>query len=275
VCAATLPHVIEPKYPGVVEKTVLMSDCWNDAVLNENREEIINLYSQISSCHENCCRYLAAAAALQSDTYRLCFELTDVKKLTRFAARLAQQELKHKRDDEPSEKIRFISAVTNEGITVFENTARSLAKNIYVIEDEYGCVSRLLLSCLRAFALDSGLNIITCYCPLSPSNKIEHLFIPELNLGFMTSNRYHKLTLVPYKVISSRRFTNKEKLKGVKRRIAFNRKATAQMLEQACVLLKEAKQKHDALETYYKKAMDFTKAEQKTAELVAKIKAEL
>ena len=42
---------------------------------------------------------------------------------------------------------------------------------------------------------------------------------------------------------------------------AFNRKAAAQMIEQAGKLLAEAKRLHDQLEEYYRSAMDFEKAD--------------
>ena len=30
---ATLPHAVEPKYPGIYETVVTLSDCWNETVL--------------------------------------------------------------------------------------------------------------------------------------------------------------------------------------------------------------------------------------------------
>ena len=45
--------------------------------------------------------------------------------------------------------------------------------------------------------------------------------------------------------------------KEARKRITFNRKASAQMLEQAARLLAEAKALHDQLEGYYTGAMDF------------------
>ena len=75
---------------------------------------------------------------------------------------------------------------------MFDDTAKNLCDRIYLIDDVYGASSRLLLSTLRGQALANGYDIITCYCPLAPFEKIEHIFVPELRVGFMTANDYHQ-----------------------------------------------------------------------------------
>ena len=37
---ATLPHAVEPKYPGTYETVINLSDCWNEKVLREHAKEI-------------------------------------------------------------------------------------------------------------------------------------------------------------------------------------------------------------------------------------------
>jgi hypothetical protein len=64
--------------------------------------------------------------------------------------------------------------------------------------------SRLLLAALRSQALEAGWDNISCYCPLSPFEKLEHLFIRPLGVGFMTQNDYMLPEIEPYKVIRSR-----------------------------------------------------------------------
>lgn len=273
IADGTLPHAIEPKYPGAFESIVDITACWDDELLYAMRERIIALSTSCSRCHEHCCRFLSAAGSLLGDTYRIALECVNTAKLAGYCARLAERELKPLKKEPGKEKVRFLTAITNKGVTSFTDTAKSLCDRVYLINDEYGAVSRLLLNAVRAKALAAGYDIISCYCPLSPFDKLEHLFIPSLQLGFMTSNYFHDYNaeIDPYRIVNCLRFSNKEKLSANKKRILFNRKAASQMIQQAELLLRDAKSSHDELESYYIHAMDFTKVDALTARILAKM----
>lgn len=233
------------------------------------------LAAKISRCHEHCCRFLSAAGSLLGDTYRLALDAISVQKLQKAARRVADAEFRGSKERRGKESVRFLSAVTNLGQVQFDETALLLCDRIYHIEDNYGAVSRLFLNLLRSAALEAGLDVISCYCPLSPFEKLEHLFVPALRLGFMTVSDYHAAVGEPYKIIRSRRFTDAETLGKARKRIAFNRKAASQMLEQSARLLAEAKSLHDQLEEFYKEAMDFGKVNavgEKTLEALRALK---
>lgn len=77
----------------------------------------------------------------------------------------------------------------------------------------------------------------------------------------MTKSDHLDPQIEPYKIIRARRFTDAGALKKSRKRIAFNKKAAAQMLDSAARLLAEAKSLHDRLEAYYIDAMDFKKVD--------------
>ncbi len=268
----TPPHVIEPRYPGAFEQVVPVFTCWDDEKLAQNKSVIVELIDKNTRIHEQCCRFLAAAGALIADTYRMALDFTDLPKVERVAERVAAKEFKRKARPGGKETVRFISAVTNKGVVLFSDTAKALASRICLIEDDYGVASRHLLAHLRKRALEAGYGIITCYCPMSPYDRIEHLFIPELSLGFMTANWFVCPDLVPDKVINSRRFTDAELLKARKKRLSFNRKAIRQMLGHAVSLMADAKQNHDEIEKYYMRCMDFDKVTALTEEVIRQMR---
>ncbi|MCI8622747.1 MAG: hypothetical protein HFG26_03700 [Provencibacterium sp.] len=257
VADGTPPHLLEPKCPGAYDHILNLCACWDAGKLRAHREEILRLTRRISSLHALSTRFLAAYAALAEDTRLLALENTNLEKIREHAARLAAREMRRQAGRKPREDVRFLSGITDKGIVVFEETACALAERIYVIEDDYGVASRLLLQELRAHALEQGYDVVSCYCPLDPAGKLEHLFIPALSLGFMTSNRRHPLTVTPYRVLHARRFTDMEALRSRKQRLSFTRKAGAEMLRQAVDYLAEAKALHDELESYYIGAMDY------------------
>lgn len=275
IADGTAPHVLEPKYPGAAQSLVDVTACWDEDLLYSRREDIIALCKSVSRCHEHSCRFLSAAASLIGDTYRLALEAVNTAKLSAYCARLCERVFKPLAGRESHESVRFLTAVTNNGVTSFHETAKLLCERIYLINDDYGAVSRLMLNNVRTAALASGYDIISCYCPLSPYEKLEQLFVPQLSLGFMTSNRFHDFTEVidPYRIVSSQRFSDQSKLKTNKKRITFNRKAAAQMIDQAASLLLEAKNMHDGLETYYTDATDFEKADTLTEKIIEKVKS--
>ena len=270
----TRPHLLDPVYPGAVESIVDLTSCWNPTLLEHCREEIITLTGNISRCHEYCCRYLAAGAALLSDSYRLALGCLNTQKLNDYLSRLCGKEFSKKGKGTSKEQVRFLTALTNKGVVKYTHSAKILAKRIYLINDEQGAVSRLILHRVRAEALAAGQDVISCYCPLSPFDKLEQLFIPALSLGFMTSNRYHNfdLELTPYRIVNAARFTHADKLKEHKKRLTYNRKAAGDMIAQAGDLLAEAKALHDELEGYYTAATDFKKVDDLTEKLITQLK---
>ena len=163
----SVPHVIEPQYPGAVESIVDVTACWSADTLYQSREQIIALSRSCTRCHEHCCRFLSAAGSLVGDTYRMALDCVKTEKLAAYCTRLAEKELKPTKKAAGQEAVRFLSAVTNQGVTCFTETAKQPCDRVYLINDEYGAVYRLLLHGVRAQALAAGYDLVTCYCPLS------------------------------------------------------------------------------------------------------------
>ncbi|MDL2234490.1 hypothetical protein LJC63_13070, partial [Ruminococcaceae bacterium OttesenSCG-928-L11] len=269
------PHAIEPQYPGALETIVDITACWDDDKLFANRDAIVSLSRSCSRCHEYCCRYLGAAASLAGDTYRIALECLNSQKLAGYCKRLIERELKPVREGGGRERIRVFSAVTNEGVVAFTDSIKQLGQRLYLINDEYGAVSRVVLQTLRTAALAAGYDILCGYCPLSPFEKLEYLFIPETGAGFVTSNHFHDFSLLldPYRIVNYKRFTDMEQLREKRKRLNFNKKAAAQMIAQAQGLIQDAKILHDDLEAYYVQATDFEKVETLTQSVLRRIDA--
>ena len=150
----------------------------------------------------------------------------------------------------------------------FHETLQALCPRIYAVEDEYGAASRLLLADLRQRALDAGLDIITCACPLAPYDKLEHLIIPSLGLGFTTSNGWHKADYPVYRRVHAARFTDAEGMRSERQILAFNRRAARELLGEAIQIAADAKAQHDKMEQFNIRAMDWTRAEELTERVV-------
>ena len=264
----TAPHVIEPKYWGAVEQIVNLSGCMDGEQLHKQAPAIMAATDACSAMHVRCRKFIGAAASLLGDSARIVMEFTDTGKVSRTAARIAAREFGCHAAEPGKEHRRFLSAVTPEGIVTFHETIQSLCPRIYAIEDEYGAASRILLAELRQRALDAGLNIVTCACPLAPHDKLEHLLIPDIGLGFTTSNGWHKADFPVYRRVHAARFTDAEGLRSKRQILSFNRRAARELINEAIQIAADAKAQHDKMEQFNIRAMDWSKAEEITRQVV-------
>lgn len=272
---ANAPHALEPRYPGAFEVVISLYDAANRAPLFEHREEIIALFTRCAGLTERALRYITAAGSLLQDTSRAALCCTDLGKAHSFADALGRRYIQGAAlpiaQGGANEDIRLLSAVTAEGIEFYADTIPKLADTIVVFDDEFGLAAKTILQDLRLDALAKGHDILTCYCSMSPFEKIDHLFIPALRLAFVTSNDYHRANFENQRVIHCTRFCNAKGLALRRKRLRFNKKAAAELLAQAVNMQREAKICHDELEKYYHSALDTTAVDAAYAKIAALI----
>ncbi|MBO4339317.1 MAG: hypothetical protein J5877_05305 [Clostridia bacterium] len=272
VADGTPPHIIEPKYPGAVEQIVNLGDCWDAGFLRINKENIIEKSFECSAYHKRCVRFLKAYEALENDSRRLVEPAVDVKKLSDYAERLSIRLFPFDGGKKQGRVTRrFLSAVTNEGITVFEESVKTLCDRVYSFGDEYGVCSNLFMGYILKAALRSGFDAVVCPCVTNPKRKIDHVIIPEKRLCFVSENSFHSFDVEKEKTVSANRFTDTAVMKKHSARLGFNRRASSELLDEAALSLTNAKTVHDELEEYYISAMDFSFVRKKAQKLIDEI----
>ena len=270
VADGTPPHAIEPRYPGVCEKIVDLGTFRDDEMLRQDAEEIVKKTDLNSAEHKKCVGFLSAAKSVSDDANRFVAASLRPEKLKKFAGKLAQSSFGAVSDREGKETRRFLSALTPEGGLIFGDTFNALCEKHTVLEDDYGLASSVLLTILKETALERGHDCIVCPCPTEP-RRTEHLLIPSLSLGFFTSNGFHPYEGEPDVAVDCARFCDTDVLKRHKNRIAFDRRAAREMLDEAVAKLRNAKQIHDELERYYIAAMDFDRLGEAGDRLIGEI----
>lgn len=270
---ATAPHVLEPRVPVAAQEVVSLYDYLDRDSLQSSRDEISLLFDRCSLLQERAARYVTAAAGLITDSARIGLASANLPAAQTFAQKLASRRLPAT-SRPPQEQIRLLSANTPNGRTIYRSTVDLLADTVLVLEDEEGAVSKAMMQTLRQAALARGQRFYTCYCPLAPCDKIDHLLFPNLSLAIVTSNSWHPFAAKNSRVIHCRRFCQKELLANYRHRLRFNRKTANCLLEQASDLQRQAKQLHDQLEVYYKTAADFAAIDQLTSRLLQDLSKE-
>ncbi len=256
VADGTPPHAIEPRYPGVCETIVDLGAFRDDKKLFADAQEIVAVTDRNAAEHKKCVGFLAAAKSVTDDANRFVCAALRLDKLKKFAGKLAQNSFGAVSDRAGREQRRFLSALTPEGGVIFGESFNALCEKHTVLEDEHGVAASLVLHILKDAALESGHDCIVCPCPTDPQ-RIEHLMIPSLSAGYFTSNVFHAYTGTPDVAVDCARFFDADVLKRHKNRVAFDRRAAQEMLDEAVGKLANAKKLHDELERYYIAAMDF------------------
>ena len=257
----TTPHMVEPLYPETNHIIISMYNNVDKAFLWDKREEIRNLINQKKSLSENCHRLLASTGEFYRDTYITAENFTDINKVKIQTQRIIRQEFKNNHSGLGKEYKRFLSVITKNGISIFENTIKTLADKIYLLQDDYGLFSHIMLSEIKSNCLLKGYDVISCRCCATPWEKYEHLFIPELNIAFVSSNKFHYLDIVPYRIINSRRYTDNKILKENRKRLLFNKTSTEQILSKSIDTMSEIYSCHSKLENIYHQSIDYNKTD--------------
>jgi len=233
----TPPHTGRSGNP--LQKTVDLS-CFCSPFTAEDAAAWERLAACRAAAEERACRFLASAGILLAERMRTAMPAVLYAKLTAFCARLARRLFPAPSGQMGKAKERFLSAVTPDGVIFLEETVRTLCDTVWRIEDEQGAASRLILEQLCAHAVTAGLDVIRCFCPLSPFEKCEHLLIPSLRLAFVTRTPQHDFADAQ-KVIRCHRFIDADALRPQRNRLRFIAHAVPALVEQAVLALREGR----------------------------------
>lgn len=256
------------RYPVVCETTISFDACLDESILMQFKPKIIEGMQSARLMRQRADKYFGAAAALLRDNMEIELSCTDTVKAERYAGRLAERLL---HADFVSGRIqhRFLSGITPQGIVTYHSSVQKLCREIYSFADECGAVSDLILRILSERANEAGVQAICCACPLI-AGKNEHLLLPGLGVGVVTSNRFLEET-ESTRTVHARRFTDPQALRAHRQRISFNRRAARELLDSGIVLLSSAAAEMERVDGYYAAATDFNQVEKLRLDLVARI----
>ena len=265
----TAPHVVEPKYPGVVESYVNLGDCYDKAALGDIRREIMGCMAGYEDCYKRAYRCLGAAAEISEDMRAILTTNTLEAKAEKRAKGILTREVRKAGTGSGQVVQRFLGAVTHQGPVLYYPAAEALCKRIYVLEDSYG-LSHLLLTHLLAGITAAGYDVIACPSPMAP-DRLEHLIVPGLSLAFRSASPARPYDRRPYRRIRVDAMADAELVRRNKARLRFSRKVSAALVEEAVASLAQAKAMHDDLEALYNPHVDFDRVYQTADDLAKEI----
>lgn len=249
----TAPHVIEPKFPGVVERYVNLGSFYDSEGLQEVRGAVMEETKGYQRHYKRCYRCLRAAAELEADNRELLLARDTEARILKRARGILSRELKG--DGKGAVTQRFLGAVSCAGIVTLWETVEAQCKRVYALEDSFGLAHTMLTPILAA-ASARGLRAVACPDPMAP-DRLAHLLLPELGLGFVTDSPEAPYPGRPYRRVRLDAMAE-ETYRKYRSRVRFARKVSAALKEEAMSALAQAKSRHDALEALYNPYVDFS-----------------
>jgi len=270
VVDGTAPHVVEPKYPGVVERYVNLGDCYDTAALAPLRAEIMGCMTGYKDCYQRAYRCLDAASQIVADVRATLLTPALEEKMQKRATGILSREVHRQKGAMPGRVTqRFLSAITHADRIVLFETARAQCSKIYELSDSYG-LSHPMLNHLLSEITRAGYDVVACPSPMAP-DRLEHLLVPQLSLAFLTSTSAIPYPGHPYRRIRVDAMVGTDTLRRSRPRLRFAKKVSASLVDEAVSSLAQAKAMHDELEALYNPHVDFDRVNNIAQTIIAAI----
>lgn len=251
----TAPHVVEPKFPGAVERYVDLGGCYDKKALAAIKGALMGCMAGYKGCYSRAYRCLAAAAQIGEDMRAMVITPAIEAKTAKRAKGILAREVRKTGRLPGKATQRFLGGVTWQGVLCNFDTVDLQCSKVYELCDSYG-LSHTLLTHLTAGVLAAGYDAVVCPSPLFPE-RLEHLLVPALGLAFVTSTPSLAYGKLPFRRIRMDAMSDTELLRRNRPRLRFSRKVHAALMDEAVDSLAQAKTMHDELERLYNPHVNF------------------
>jgi Cdc6-like AAA superfamily ATPase len=272
----TAPHIIEPKAPGAVEQYINLGIAWNSDQLSKNKEIIRDLNRQISSSYQQAYNSFSKALAIHDEWEEIYIKNMNFDEANTLTNELIKQFFGDRLLTKKSTIThRFLGAATPAGpVDYIQNLTSDLSKR-YFIKGRPGSGKSTMLKKIAEAAQNKGFDAQVYHCGFDP-NSLDMVIVPELSIAIFDSTAPHEYfpkhksdEVVDMYVRTITPGTDEkyaEALKNIKQRYA-------EKMKEGTAYLAKAKKFHDQLENHYIHAMDFSKINRMTQEILQEIES--
>ena len=261
----TAPHTTDPKYPGAVDEIVNLGEYWCEDILKAHRREIVALNDKKSRFYKEGYRALSFAGTLYTSQLNEAKGYLLEGKLYAAVMRLLTARMKERRakSDVRYERTLGLSAICSEGEVYFDSF--SDVEAVYTVND-LGGTTPFLFEAIIAAAKELGLPYDRAPVPLVPEFT-EAVRFPTLSMSVVTRSERKEL-----RPINMARFVNREGFASSdKTRRRMIKKTVHELILSGVDSFKQAARIHGEIESIYIHAMDFTRLNEATERLIARM----
>lgn len=252
VVDGTSPHVVEPKYPAAVDRYVDLGRFYDLTAAKAAADEVKAHTHTYQAAYVRAYHNLKAARQVELDAFGVVRRTFDADRARRRVEGICARELRQKGSESGRTVRRFLGSVTHKGYIWRFDSVDALCPRVYEFADSAELGGDLFEQ-IRLRAGERGWDTIACCSPEAPE-RIEHLLIPGLGLGFVTSRLGMDYGRKPYRRVRLDAMTDQ---RSGKARLRFQTRMAGLLREEGIAALREAKAAHDALEAVYNPYVDF------------------
>ena len=247
----TAPHIIDPVYPGLMDKLIDLGQFIDSKKLEDYKEDIIKAKLDNKAAYRKAFAYLKSAEIIYNEIIQNNRSGVDFKKIN-YKTRLLIDEIfsNHIVNNEELNftwRDMFSSANTPEGYVDYTDTILKGISTIYYIEGEIGTGKSTLIKRLIEESKIRGYSMEIYHNPTIPE-KIETLIIKGIDICISSNKNALKF---PHNKINLNEYFNP----NVKDKKDYN--IYYLLIEKGISYLSGAKKNHEILEKSYKPAVNY------------------
>lgn len=271
----TAPHIVEPKYPGAVDRIVHLGDCRDDKRLVQHKQEIVALTDGISETFSRAYDAFGEAKKVHDELEDIYLSAIDFKKADQVTEDLIEKIFSHfiRPEQNPNVRHLFFGAATPKGAVHFIDNLTEDVNKRYIVKGRAGSGKSTMMKKIGQCAEDQGLSVQYFNCAFDPES-LDMVIIPALGTAVLDGTAPHVIDpsrpddeVVDMFELCIDTHVETDRAEEL-HRTETNYK---DLMQQGTALLMEAKKKHDELERYYVEAMDFEAVERKRDGIINEI----
>lgn len=255
VIDGTAPHIVDPRYPGVVDEIINLGEHWDEKILKENGTEIKRIINEISGHFSTAYEYLRAAKEVHDEWEKNHIEAMDFDAADRKAGELVKEIFKAR---EPVVRHLFASAITPKGMMNFIGNITENCRTRYIVKGLPGTGKSTLTNKVVQEAVDLGYQVDVYHCSFDP-DSIDMVVIPALGAAVIDGTPPHVIDpeRPGDKIINMLECLDMDEVSKKADKLANIEGEFNRLTGEAVKNLARAKAMHDELERFYIGAMDF------------------
>lgn len=251
----TAPHTIDPSIPGAGDEIINLGAFLNNNQLEKHKHQIMQINQNKSCLYKSAYRYLQASGIISEEINSLYDKFINVKKFSEMCNEAIDKLFHDNISLKKTAKIKkmFLEAYTANGYVKHTHTMCQ-DKRIWAVIGENTNYTSKFLKKIADEAVKRGYDAELYLRPLTP-DKLQHIFIPELNLMVISSESY--VTNGFEEVFDIHGIMDTDNLRIHISEIENNLHLNEILIKNALEKLSETKKYHELLEVFYINNMDF------------------
>ncbi|WP_395940585.1 PRK06851 family protein [Bacillus sp. HMF5848] len=256
----TAPHIIEPKFPGVIEQYINLGVAWNTQELKNNKDQIKQLTKSVNKAFSTAYTLFGEALIIHDEWEKIYIDNIDFNACNKLTEELIDTFFKSTLTKTSKVRHRFLGAATPKGPVDFIEDLTVDVPQRYFIKGRPGSGKSTMLKKLVTQAQERGYDVEVYHCGFDP-NSLDMVIMRELGIAIFDSTAPHEhfpsregdsiIDMYEKTIKSDTDEKYADKITDVAKRYK-------EKMQEGTSYLAQAKQIHDKLESFYVQAMDYS-----------------